>query len=124
MSKIAAREQVPLENVLYDQFGLPWEAFYSVGDVLKLYDAAQIDYVGSWPPVEWSQFGNALRFSHRFSGGVGSRLQGLLMRIFADTTELPSRPPSLFSQTTMQALWAFDQMQMFAISGRKPPIIE
>jgi SAM-dependent methyltransferase len=119
MRRIAAREQVPFENVLYDQFGLPWEAFYSVGDVLKLYDSAHVDYVGSWPPAEWSRFGKALRFSHRFIGRTESRLYRLLLLLFADAPEPPSRAPSLFSRATMQMLWACDQMQLFAIAGRK-----
>ena len=60
---------MPLEGVLYDQFGLPYETRYSLAGI-GWFRSADIEYRGTWPPVEWSQFGNALRF--RPSSGSGA----------------------------------------------------
>jgi SAM-dependent methyltransferase len=120
MRKMADEEQVPLEGVLYDQFGLPCESRYSVGQALAWFRSADIRYLGTWPPVEWSQFGKALRFSYRFRR-ERARLFPLLLRLFPDSSSAPNSAPSLPTRVTMQMLWAMNQQQLFAISGRKGP---
>lgn len=119
MRKMAKAEQVPLEGILYDQFGLPCESRYSVGQALHWFEQGAIDYLGTWPPVEWSQFGKALRFAHRLAQRHETILYSALTGIFADTHQAPQHSPSLITRGTMQALWALDQLQLFAISGRK-----
>jgi len=119
MRKLAAAEQSPFENVLYDQFGLPCESRYSVGQALRWFQQSSIQYLGTWPPVEWSQFGKALRFAHRLSGRRDTIYYSALTRLFADSAEAPQRPPNWLTRSTMQTAWALDQLQLFAISGRK-----
>ncbi len=118
MRKLAEQENIPYEDILYDQFGLPCESRYSVGQALKWFREGGIDYVGTWPPVELSQFGNALRFSQVFRQ-QHPRLFRLLMRIFPENAGAPRRAPGLAARAPMEALWAVDQLQLFAISGRK-----
>jgi len=118
MKKLADKEKVPLEGVLYDQFGLPCESRYSVGQALTWFRSADIEYRGTWPPIEWSQFGNALRFSSVFRQRR-PLLHSLLMPLFRGNSTAPRQAPGLFTRATMQALWAFDQLQLFAISGQK-----
>ncbi|HKZ87475.1 MAG TPA: methyltransferase domain-containing protein [Anaerolineae bacterium] len=118
MRKLAAETHAPLEGVLYDQFGLPCESRYSVGQVLAWYRQANIRYLGTWPPIEWKQFGKALRFSSVFRRRR-PWLHRFLLRLFRDTDCSPDRPPRFVTRATMQVLWALDQLQLFAISGRK-----
>ena len=118
MKKLADKEQVPLEGVLFDQFGLPCESRYSVGQALAWFRSAGICYLGTWPPVEWSQFGKALRFSLIFRQ-QHPYLHRLLMPFFGEGNKAPERAPHLFTRATMQALWGVDQLQLFAISGQK-----
>lgn len=119
MRKLAEKEQTPYEGVLYDQFGLPCESRYSLGQVLTWFKQAKIHYVGTWPPVEWSQLGRALRFSYHLAKYRRSWLFRLLLRLFPDTDMSPSRPPRFLTRATMQSLWTLGQLQLFAISGRK-----
>lgn len=119
MHKLAEREQTPLEGILYDQFGLPCESRYTVGQALAWFRQADIQYLGTWPPVEWSQFGKGLRFSYHLARRLNSPLFRLLLRLFPDTDVAPGRPPRFLTRVSMQALWAFNQLQLFAISGRK-----
>jgi len=118
MRELADKEQVPLEGVLYDQFGLPCESRYSVGQALAWFSSADIEYRGTWPPVEWSQFGNALRFSSVFRQHR-PRLHSFLLTFFPTDGAVPRHAPTLFTRATMQALWGLDQLQLFAISGQK-----
>jgi SAM-dependent methyltransferase len=118
MQELADKEQVPLEGILYDQFGLPCESRYSVGQALTRFRSADIEYRGTWPPVEWSQFGNALRFSAVFRQRR-PRLHSFLLSFFPTDTAAPQHAPTLFTRATMQVLWGFDQLQLFAISGQK-----
>jgi hypothetical protein len=104
--------------VLYDQFGLPCESRYSVELALNWFRQANIQYMGTWPPVEWSQFGKALRFSYRFRR-TRPPLSSLLERMFPEPAHAPDRSPTLLDRAGMQFLWALDQLQLFAISGRK-----
>ncbi len=119
MRKLAEKEQVPLEGMLYDQFGLPCESRYSVGQALEWFKQAEIEYLGSWPPVEWSQIGKALRFSYSWRKRRNHPLFRLLLRIFADTDQPPHGRPGFFTRASMQTMWALNQQQLFAISGRK-----
>lgn len=118
MQELADKEQVPLEGVLYDQFGLPCESRYSVGQALSWFRSADIEYRGTWPPVEWSQFGNALRFSSVFRQRR-PLLHNLLLTFFPTDRAAPRRAPTLLTRVTMQALWGLDQLQLFAVSGQK-----
>ena len=117
MRKLATNEQVPLEGVLYDQFG-PCERRFSVGQVLRWFQQANIRYLGTWPPIEWTQFGKALRFSYHIRR-KRPWLYRLLFRLFPDTDRIPDQSPGFLTRATMQALWTVDQQQLFAISGRK-----
>lgn len=119
MRRFAREENVPLEGVLYDQFGLPCESRYSVGQALRWFQEAGLSYLGSWPPVEWSQLGNGLRFSKQFTSVCKSWPFRLLLRLFPETSGAPDRPPSLMTRVSMQVLWALNKQQLFAISGRK-----
>jgi SAM-dependent methyltransferase len=119
MRKMARDENVPLEALLYDQFGLPCESRYSLGQVLRWFKEAKLRYLGTWPPIEWSQLGSALRFSRRFESMRQSWLFRLLLCIFPEISVAPSRPPGIMTRVSMQALWALNQQQLFAISGRK-----
>jgi ubiquinone/menaquinone biosynthesis C-methylase UbiE len=119
MQKLADAEQVPIEGVLYDQFGLPCESRYSVGQALNWYSESRIKYLGSWPPVEWSQLGKAIRFSYFLSDFRATLLGKLLLRIFPDNIRKPTSSPKFLSRALMQGLWGFNQQQLFAISGRK-----
>jgi ubiquinone/menaquinone biosynthesis C-methylase UbiE len=119
MKKLSDQTHSPYEGVLYDQFGLVRESRYTVGQVCKWYRKANIQYIGSWPPVEWNQFGKALRFSYQLSSNRYAPLRRLLMRIFPDIDKYSTQEPRFFSRATMQMLWAFGQQQLFAISGRK-----
>lgn len=119
MRKLAEAEQVPLEGILYDQFGLPCETRYSVGQALAWFKRASIQYLGTWPPVEWSQLGKGLRFSYYFARRYQPWLFRLLLQLFPEPDQAPLQPPGFISRSTMQAVWALDQLQLFAISGRK-----
>lgn len=119
MRKMANDEQVPYEGVLYDQFGLLCESRYSVGDALKWFQKSGIEYRGTWPPVEWSQLGKGLRFSYHFNQGKMSPIKRLLMKFFPDTNEAPHKKPGWLTRASMQTLWGFNQLQLFAISGQK-----
>ena len=119
MKKFARGENVPLEGVLYDQFGLPCESRYSMGQALHWFKEAGLSYLGSWPPVEWSQLGNGLRFSKQFAPTRKSWPFRLSLHLFPETSVAPDRPPGLIARASMQILWALNQQQLFAISGRK-----
>jgi SAM-dependent methyltransferase len=119
MRKFAVDELSPLEGILYDQFGLPCETRYSVGDGLRWFEQANINYLGTWPPIEWSQLGKGLRFSNQFGTKPQSTLYQLLTQVFADTDKSPNQPPGLLTRMTMESLWFLNQQQLFSISGRK-----
>lgn len=119
MKKWAEEENVPLEGMLYDQFGLPCESRYSVGDGLNWFKQAGIKYTGTFPPVEWSQLGKGLRFSKQFATINQSPLRLALLRLFSDTQAAPQKAPNFFTRATMQALWAANKQQLFSIAGRK-----
>jgi ubiquinone/menaquinone biosynthesis C-methylase UbiE len=119
MKKWAEEENVPLEGMLYDQFGLPCESRYSVGDGLNWFEQAGIEYTGTFPPVEWSQLGKGLRFSKQFATIEQSRLRSILLKLFSNTETAPQKAPSFFTRATMQALWAANKQQLFSIAGRK-----
>lgn len=119
MHKMAQEAQAPFEGVLYDQFGLQYETRYSVGQALAWFKQANIQYLGTWPPIEWSQLGKGLRFSYHFRNRVDTPLFRLLLRIFPNTDQAPARAPGFVTRATMQAAWALNQLQLFAISGRK-----
>ena len=117
MHALAEKEQVPLDGVLYDQFGT-YESRHSVGDGLDWFGKASIDYLGTWPPIDWAEFGNALRFSYRFRL-ERSWLYPLLLRLFPDSRLAANKVPAFLTRVLMQLLWAMNQQQRFAISGRK-----
>jgi ubiquinone/menaquinone biosynthesis C-methylase UbiE len=119
MRKFVEDEHSPLENILYDQFGLPCESRYSVGDGLRWFNEANIEYLGTWPPVEWSQLGNGLRFSKQFKTRRDSSWFRTLFNIFKANEDPPDRSPSLLTRMTMESLWMVNQQQLFSISGRK-----
>jgi ubiquinone/menaquinone biosynthesis C-methylase UbiE len=119
MRKFAVDELSPLEGILYDQFGLPCETRYSVGDGLRWFEQANINYLGTWPPIEWSQLGKGLRFSNQFGTKPQSKRYQLLTKVFADTDAAPNQPPGLLTRMTMESLWFLNQQQLFSISGRK-----
>jgi ubiquinone/menaquinone biosynthesis C-methylase UbiE len=119
MRKLAEKEQVPLEGVLYDQFAHPCESRHSVGQALAWFNQANIQYLGTWPPVEWSQLGKGLRFSYYFAPLRKSSAARFLLKLFPDARSAPDRSPGFLTRATMQSLWAFNQLQLFAISGRK-----
>ena len=119
MRRFARQENVPLEGVLYDQFGLPCESRYSVTDSLRWYVTNNIDYLGSWPPVEWSQFGKAFRFSRDFVWLRRTFIGRRILSLFPDLDYSPIYPPTVWSRLSMESLWALRQLQLFAISGRK-----
>ena len=119
MEKVAKEEGVPLDGVLYDQFGLPCETRYSVADALKWFHGADIHYTGTWPPIEWSQFGKAIRFSHQMNKYHRTLLYRILLKLFPDTQQALDQEPSFFTRTSMEMIWAIEQQQLFAISGIK-----
>jgi len=119
MRRMAHKEHTPLEGVLYDQFGLPCESRYSVGQALTWFAETNIKYLGAWPPVEWSQFGKAFRFSRDFAWLRRTAVGNLLLRLFPETDSLPGHPPGFLSRLAMESLWALGQLQLFAVSGRK-----
>lgn len=118
MKKFSETEGVPLEGILFDQFGLPCESRYSIGQTLKWFRQANIHYIGTWPPAEWSQLGKGLRFSYFFNRKQ-SWFKRLSLKIFPDTDKVPDHAPGFLTRATMETLWAFEQLQLFAISGRK-----
>lgn len=119
MRKWAIEYQSPYDEVLYDQFGLPCESVYSVEKALRWFKQANVDYLGTFPAIEWSRFGQALRFSHAVAKRPNSPLVRLLLKVFPDAHAMPERAPNWFTRTTMQTVWALNQLQLFAISGRK-----
>lgn len=119
MRKFVEDEHSPLENILYDQFGLPCESRYSVGDGLRWFKEAGVEYLGTWPPVEWSQLGNGLRFSKQFNTRQNSWLVRTLLNVFKETEQPPQNPPHFMTRMTMQSVWMVNQQQLFSISGRK-----
>lgn len=119
MRKLAEHDQVPYDELLYDQFGLPCESVYSVGQALAWFKQANIQYLGTFPAIEWSQFGNALRFARRNPRRRDSFFVRQLLKIFPEPAILSKRAPSFVTRVTMQLVWALDQLQLFAISGRK-----
>ena len=90
MRKFQVDEHIPLEGILYDQFGLPCESRYSMTDGLRWFDEGDIDYVGSWPPVQWSQFGNGLRFSKKLAS---QRQSWWVPHLVADVPSHRCSPP-------------------------------
>lgn len=119
MRKWATEENVPLDGMLYDQFGLPCESRYSVGDGLHWFEDKGIQYLGTWPPVEWSQLGNGLRFSKNLGLMNRKFVSRNLLRLFPEKDEPAGQPPNLLTRMTMQSLWGINQQQLFSISGRK-----
>ncbi len=119
MRKFVQDEHSPWENILYDQFGLPCESRYSVGDGLRWFKDANIDYMGTWPPVEWSQLGNGLQFSKQFKERQSSWWFKTVSKLFPSTGTSPQDPPRFLTRLTMEALWMVNQQQLFSISGRK-----
>jgi SAM-dependent methyltransferase len=119
MRRFAQDENVPLEGVLYDQFGLPCESRYTVGQALHWFREAQLTYLGTWPPVGWSQLGDGLRFSRQFAPVRKSWMVRLLLRLFPEGSVTSDGPPSLMTRLSMQVLWTLNQQQLFAISGWK-----
>ena len=87
MRELAKKDQVPYEELLYDQFGLPCESVYSVGQALRWFKQANVQYLGTYPAIEWSQFGNALRFANTNPKRGAARLARLLCRAFAESTK-------------------------------------
>ncbi len=122
MRKWAREENVPYEGMLYDQFGLPCESRYSIGDALRWFTQANIEYIGTWPPIEWSQLGNGLRFARVFAPTKKRWLSKILFKVFSETSAVPARPPGLVTRMTMQSLWGINQQQLFSIAGRKKSI--
>lgn len=119
MKRFVQEENAPLEGILYDQFGLPCESRYSVGQALRWFKEGGLRYLGTWPPIEWSQVGNGLRFSKQFAPMRQSWQFRLLLRMFPENSMAPDGPPGLITRASMQAVWALNQQQLFAISGRK-----
>lgn len=119
MKSFVREENAPLEGILYDQFGLPCESRYSVGQALRWFKEGGLRYLGMWPPIEWSQLGNGLRFSKQFAPMRQSWLFRLLLHIFPENAIAPDGPPAWTTRASMQAVWALNQQQLFAISGRK-----
>lgn len=119
MRKFSVDEHSPLEGILYDQFGLICESRYSVTDALRWFTEANIAYTGSWPPVEWSQFGRAFRFSKDFEWLRNSPIGQMILKVFPDTHNAPQTPPDILSRVSMESLWMLNQLQLFAVSGRK-----
>jgi ubiquinone/menaquinone biosynthesis C-methylase UbiE len=119
MVKLAVKHNAPFEGVVYDQLAHPHENRFSVEHALKWFKEANICYLGSWPPAEWSQFGKGLRFSYHLSPRLNNLPGRMLLRIFPDTDQYPSSDPDLFSRVSMQVVWTVAQQQLFAMSGRK-----
>jgi len=119
MRKFVQEEHSPLENILYDQFGLPCESRYSVGDGLRWFEEANIDYLGTWPPVEWSQLGNGLQFSEQFKTRQSSWWYKTVNKFFPETDVPPQDSPGFLTRFSMEALWMVNQQQLFSISGQK-----
>jgi ubiquinone/menaquinone biosynthesis C-methylase UbiE len=119
MQQFVDDEHSPLENILYDQFGLPCESRYSVGDALHWFEQAGIDYLGTWPPVEWSQLGKGLRFSKQFNTRRNSWWFRTLLYAFREPEEPPQGSPGRLTRITMESMWMINQQQLFSISGRK-----
>jgi SAM-dependent methyltransferase len=119
MKRLGQKEHVPLKGLLYDQFGLPCESCYSVKQALIWFKQENINYLGSWPPVEWLQFGKAFRFSNDFARLRRSPLGSLLLRLFPERDDAPCGPPNLLNRFSMELLWTLTQQQLFAVSGRK-----
>ncbi|MBI1878112.1 MAG: hypothetical protein HYR94_07785 [Chloroflexi bacterium] len=117
MRRMVQAEHSPIENVLYDQFGLICESRYSVSEALKWFSEAGITYRGSWPPVEWSQFGKGFRYSKDFAWLRQTSIGQWLLRLFPDQNVLPGGPPGFFTRLSMESLWALKQLQLFAVSG-------
>ncbi len=118
MRKLARRERVPYEGVLYDQFVL-CESRHSIGEVVDWFKRSNIEYLGTWPPVEWNQVGKGLRFSHQLTEHRQSFAYRALLKMFPTTHETPQRAPNVWTRGSMQFLWMCSQLQLFAISGRK-----
>ena len=96
------------------------ESRYSVGDGLRWFEETDIDYVGTFPPVEWSQLGRGLQFSHQFAALRQQEwFQNTVMRFLPPEPEPPDRAPGLMTRLTMQMLWALNRQQLFSIAGRK-----
>ncbi len=119
IQKVAEAEKSPLEGVLYDQFGLPCESRYSVTDALAWFEQGGIQYLGCWPPVEWSHFGKGFRFSKDFERLRNTAIGNLILKLFPDSDALSNRYPTIFDRLTMESLWGLKQEHLFAISGRK-----
>jgi ubiquinone/menaquinone biosynthesis C-methylase UbiE len=119
MQRFVDDEHSPLENILYDQFGLPCESRYSVGDGLRWFEQAGIEYLGTWPPVEWSQLGKGLRFSKQFNTRRDSWWFRILLNIFKEPEEPPQASPGWLTRMTMESMWMINQQQLFSITGRK-----
>ncbi len=119
MKKFTVEYRAPLEDILYDQFGLPCETRYSVGQTLRWFQQAGIEYRGTFPPVEWSQLGKGLRFADQFSKHRDSPLFKFILKMFPDTDRVQDQAPGFLSRASMQFLWGLNQQQLFSISGQK-----
>lgn len=119
MKKLAKEKQVSFTNVLYDQFGLPCESRYSFGKALQFFKKSNIKYIGSWPPIEWSQLGNSIRFSHNLKKYNDTFVYSILLKLFKPTSTPPLHAPNFFTRLSMEIMWTFVQLQLFSISGQK-----
>lgn len=119
MRRLAERDQSPYEEILYDQFGLPCESVYSVGQALKWFRSAHIEYIGTYPAIDWAQFGRTLRFSAGLAKQLNYPPFRWLLKLFPDGPVTARPAPDFFTRATMQVVWALGQLQLFGISGRK-----
>lgn len=122
------------EQISYDIFAFPHGTFHTASEVLKWFDANNIEYLGSFAPLRLRDYFYAYSlpeyhsFKRTFSGFPMIRLFGSAMNKIA-TTILRMRPdqprtfrrPGRLSMLLAQLIWVFVGIRLncFTIAGRK-----
>ena len=107
------------EATLYDQYALPCESRYSVGQILDWFNNSNISYLGTWPPVEFEKLGTALEFSVNHPNLQKDFFISFLKSIKPKKTANRKVAPGYINRAIIEFFWMLDNLQLFAISGIK-----
>lgn len=107
------------EATLYDQYALPCESRYSIGQILSWFKNTDITYLGTWPPVEYEKLSTAVEFSVNHPKLKKDFVINFLKSIKPKNPENSESTPGYINRALIEFLWMLDSLQLFSISGTK-----
>jgi hypothetical protein len=122
------------EELAYDTFGILHETYHTAQEVIRWFDANDIEYCGSFAPLRLRDYGYAFAlpeyqaFRRTFAGFPLIRWTGDSIGWFARTFMDADRSlragfarPTGFSMAVCQSIWAVFgvRLDMYTIAGRK-----